>query len=942
MVGDLNAYEISDGYVDVVGEMAGSFVAADNLLSGPSPVTPSLTKQALSVPANDRYSYNFAGTAQVLDHALTTQATNTWVRGFAYGRGNTDAAINLIYDASTILRGSDHDGAVLFLMSDANGDGIPDDSQSADLSIAKVDTPDPVLTGGTLTYTLTASNTGPVASGPATVTDTLPAGVSYVSATGTGWTCVQSTGTVTCTAVNLPVGTAPAITVTVTVTATSGTLTNTAEVSSFIADPNPANNTATSVTTVTPLTDLAVTMTANPAATGPGMTFAHAATVTNLGPSAATGVTLTLTLPAGAVAGTITPGACVPAGATVTCTIGPLATSATFAASVEMTAATSGTYTTTGVVAGAASDPVPANNTASATTAIGQIVATPNPVNMRVPVFSLGSMTLNLTNDSPLAAGFTLLERPVQPVWALFRVPGPTWKVSAEHASDRTARAVPQHPLPQTAGSPLDANAVFDFPAGLVLPWGIGFNTMANDIWVNDNVAAGGDGLNHRFLTSGTATGDTIDISSWVGSWAGDMTYDPWANRLWQVNVGGDNCIYELDPTTKTSTGNSICPAFGTSERGLAYDPVSDTFFAGSWNDGAIKRFDRNGDILETVNAGLDISGLAYNASNGHLFALTNSDTAADLYVLDVNNGYATVGSFKVAGMGANEQAGLEADCAGNLYAVSMAGDVLVVPSGETGFCSFSTVPWLDETPKSGTIAAGGTQAITLDFITALQWPGLHQASLRVAGTDPFSTVDVPVNYTIAFLDVPASHWADPFIHALAGVRVTRGCGGGNFCPDAGVDRAEMAILMVRAMHGPLFAPPAATGVFVDVPVSDTDTTADYVEQLYRDGVVAGCAVGASGELYYCPDNPVSRAEMAVFISGGIELPPVNPPTGYFTDVHGTGYSWAEPYIEAIFNEGITAGCGDHLFCPSDTITRAQLAVWLVGAFGFPYLPPTP
>ena len=78
MVGDLNAYEVYDGYVDVVGQMAGDFVPADNLLSGPDLVNPDLTKQALNVPATDRYSYIFEGTAQVLDHALTTQATNTW------------------------------------------------------------------------------------------------------------------------------------------------------------------------------------------------------------------------------------------------------------------------------------------------------------------------------------------------------------------------------------------------------------------------------------------------------------------------------------------------------------------------------------------------------------------------------------------------------------------------------------------------------------------------------------------------------------------------------------------------------------------------------------------------------------------------------------------------------------------------------------------------
>jgi uncharacterized repeat protein (TIGR01451 family) len=936
MVGDLNAYEFSDGFVDVVGQMAGDIVATDNMLYGPDLVNPNLTKHALGVAANDRYSYGHLGSAQVLDHALTSQATNTWVRGFAYGRGNSDAPVEYINDPATILRASDHDGAVLFLMSDANADGIPDDSQSADLSITKLASPDPVLVGGTLTYTLTVTNAGPAAAGPTTVTDTLPPGVAFVSAAGTGWTCVQSAGIVECDAAVMPVGTAADITVTVTVSATSGTLTNTAEVASFITDPNPANNTDSAITTITGQADLAVTMSATPAATGPGGTFTHSASVTNLGPSAATAVSLVLTLPSGAVAGTILPGACLAAGSTVTCTVGPLAMGGTFAASVEMTAAASGSHTTTGVVAGAEADPNPANNTASATTAVGQIVATPNPVNMRVPVFSLGSTILNITNDSPLTVGFSLLERPIEYAWARLQLAGPTWKVAAEHASARTARAVPEHPLPSVAVSPLAPGAVLDFPVALVYPWGIGFNTMADDMWINDIAVAGGDGLNHRFLAGGTATGDTIDISSWVGTFAADMTYDPFANRLWQVNVGGDNCIHELDPVTKTSTGNTICPTFGVSQRGLAFDPVSDTFFAGSWNDGVIHRFDRNGDILESFSAGLEVSGLAYNPGSGHLFVLSNTDAAADLFVLDVNNAYATVSSSKLAGMAAFDQAGLEADCAGNLYAVNQTtAEVLVVPSGETGFCSFSTVPWLDETPKTGTIAAGATQAVTLDFITALQWPGLHQASLRVAGTSPFAPVDVPVNYTIAFLDVPANHWADRHIHALAGAGITRGCGSGNYCPDSTLDRAQMAVLMVRSMYGPFYVPPAATGIFGDVVISDTDTTADYIEQLYRDGVVNGCS---AAPLLYCPNDLVNRAAMSKYLVNSLGIP-LEPETGYFTDVSGTIYSAFAPYAEALFREGVTLGCGGQNFCPADTVTRDQLAVFLVRGLGLPMAP---
>jgi len=215
----------------------------------------------------------------------------------------------------------------------------------------------------------------------------------------------------------------------------------------------------------------------------------------------------------------------------------------------------------------------------------------------------------------------------------------------------------------------------------------------------------------------------------------------------------------------------------------------------------------------------------------------------------------------------------------------------------------------------------------------------LHRAVMTVAGTTPFAPPSVPVNYTVTFLDVPDDHWADPFIHGLAGARVSRGCGSGNFCPDAELNRAEMAILMVRAMHGPLYFPPDAVGIFVDVPISDTDRTASFVEQLYRDGVVAGCAQGGGGELYYCPNELVSRAQMAVFVAAGSGIAPVDPPLGYFSDVHGTEYQWAEGFIEAIFNAGITAGCGNHMFCPGDNITRAQLAVWLVVAFDIPYLP---
>ncbi len=140
VVGDFNAYEFTDGYVDVIGQIQGTAVPADNLLSGPDLVEPNLSNRVLSLDPTDRYSFIFRGTAQVLDHALTSAAAEPWVRGFAYGRGNADAAVDLIngdlINGGGALRSSDHDGFVLYLAADCDGDGIAEaDDQCPGTSI---------------------------------------------------------------------------------------------------------------------------------------------------------------------------------------------------------------------------------------------------------------------------------------------------------------------------------------------------------------------------------------------------------------------------------------------------------------------------------------------------------------------------------------------------------------------------------------------------------------------------------------------------------------------------------------------------------------------------------------------------------------------------------------------------------------------------------------
>jgi len=131
VIGDFNAFEFSDGYVDAVGRIAGDFVDADDLVSDADDlVDPDLTNQVLSLPAEGRYSFIFNGSAQVLDHALTSAGLAPFVNGLEYGRGNADAAEILLGDdtpANVALRTSDHDGVVLFVLKDEDGDGVPND-----------------------------------------------------------------------------------------------------------------------------------------------------------------------------------------------------------------------------------------------------------------------------------------------------------------------------------------------------------------------------------------------------------------------------------------------------------------------------------------------------------------------------------------------------------------------------------------------------------------------------------------------------------------------------------------------------------------------------------------------------------------------------------------------------------------------------------------------
>jgi len=159
---------------------------------------------------------------------------------------------------------------------------------SADLSIANADSPDPVNAGSNISYTLTITNAGPDEAVNVTVTDTLPPTLLAPSGFGDGWTCdPPASGAITCTRASLPVGEAPAITILGT-TPGAGPITNTAAVSASPADPVPGNNSASAGTTIQPVADLSLEVTAAPDPVTAGGTLTYTITITNNGPSTAT------------------------------------------------------------------------------------------------------------------------------------------------------------------------------------------------------------------------------------------------------------------------------------------------------------------------------------------------------------------------------------------------------------------------------------------------------------------------------------------------------------------------------------------------------------------------------------------------------------------------------------------------------------------------------
>jgi uncharacterized repeat protein (TIGR01451 family) len=244
----------------------------------------------------------------------------------------------------------------------------------ADLAIAITDGPDPVAAGGTLSYAITASNAGPGAAAGISVLDSLPGGVAFVSASGAGWSCSAVAGDVTCALAALAANASSVITLVVTAPTSGGIATNTAQVGAITPDGNAGNNQAATSTTVNAAADLALAVTASPTPVLANGTLQYALDVTNLGPNAASGITVTDSLPAGNVVFVSASGSgwtCALSGQVVSCTRPSLLVGAAPTIAIVVRVPSEATLLVdTATVASTSSDLTSANNGAMVTSSV--------------------------------------------------------------------------------------------------------------------------------------------------------------------------------------------------------------------------------------------------------------------------------------------------------------------------------------------------------------------------------------------------------------------------------------------------------------------------------------------------------------------------------------------------------------------------------------------
>jgi hypothetical protein len=198
---------------------------------------------------------------------------------------------------------------------------------------------------------------------------------------------------------------------------------------------------------------------------------------------------------------------------------------------------------------------------------------------------------------------------------------------------------------------------------------------------------------------------------------------------------------------------------------------------------------------------------------------------------------------------------------------------------------------------------------------------------------------DVPSDYSVTYGGIVYPLFSH--IQALYEAGLTAGCSANplSYCPDNTLTRVEAAVFMLRGMIGTSYAPPTDPGgyVFTDDWSSPAISWGQpWAEGTWDEGLTAGCQ---DSPLLFCPSTTVTRAEASVFglrIENGAGYTPPAATHIFADDWSDPTISWAEPWAEQAYLDGLLPACGESsgkpLFCPGDLVTRAWAAYVVVEA----------
>jgi hypothetical protein len=247
----------------------------------------------------------------------------------------------------------------------------------------------------------------------------------------------------------------------------------------------------------------------------------------------------------------------------------------------------------------------------------------------------------------------------------------------------------------------------------------------------------------------------------------------------------------------------------------------------------------------------------------------------------------------------------------------------VAVTAGSCSWPAVSNVSWMTVTTPS---LETGNATVSI------------QVTVNNTNATRTGTVTIGVNtYTVTqrqtaavFADVGVT---DPFFDAvnlMSSMSITTGCSTNplSYCPNANVSRGQMAVFIVRAVMGGDNFSYSAAPYFNDVGTGNIYYR--WIQKMRELGITTGC-----GTNLFCPNDPVTRAQMAVFVIRaryGADAAFTYSSTPLFTDVGAANTYF--PWIQKMDQVGITTGCGAGLYCPDGLVTRAQMAVFVVrGAF---------